>query len=143
MSITKAFRDTLQGNGPVAAIVGDRVRIEWPKSETYPYLTIINITNLPEHHMTAAAGLVFARLQIDCWTRSRMKTEALSTLVREALDGRPASAMGNDNLDVSSVHLVEGPSNEDSPPTDQSRVAVYRDRLDFTAWHAQSVPTFA
>ncbi len=149
MSITSAFCDLLRADAAVLAIVGYdnnglvNVHDGWVLDAKRPYITVIAISDTPEHHMTAAAGVTSARLQVDCWTDTRWEAADLSTAVREALDGRPSGAMGDDSLVVHSVRLLDGPANNDEPPVDKSDTPIFRDRLDFNAWYDQSVPTFA
>jgi hypothetical protein len=141
--ITRAFRDHLGDDSTVTDIVGSKIRRSWVQNESPPYITIIKISDIPEHHMTAAAGLTVSRVQIDCWETSRHKAETLSTAVREALDGRPGGTLGDQNVIVRMLHLDAGPSELDEPPTDEGADGEYRDMMEFLVGYTQSVPTFA
>ena len=140
-SVSRAVRDHLLDNSGVTDIVGDKVRESWSHHDQLPFVTIDGPHTSPEHHQTAATGWVESRLDIDCWEESRGKAEALSTAVREALYRKAVGTMGDEDLVVRSAMLVDGPEAMDQSPTDGGKTGPFRDRLDFSVWHEQSVPT--
>lgn len=142
MSLRTAIYDHLGDETDITDVVSDRIYPDVaPEGADLPYITVNVVSTFHSHHMTAASGLAQARVQIDCWTTSSTGRETLSEAVREALDGYRGGSMGDDSLDVRSVHL-EDDAQTYEPPTTGSDVGVFRQRMDFMIWYAESVPTF-
>lgn len=141
MSLTEAIRDHLLDNSAVTDIVGEAVRESWAHHDQLPFVTIDGPHTSPEHHQTAELGRVESMLQIDCWHKSRGHVTVLSTAVRKALYRKTAAAMGGDALSVGPMMCVDGTRAMDQEPTDGSKGGVFRDRMEFSVWHAQEVST--
>ena len=141
-SITEAMRDHLKDNAAVAAIVGEQVRESFAHFDEMPYVTIHGPHTTPENHQTGASARVSSKIQIDCWEkRSRGHVAVLSTAVREALLRTSEGTMGNDDMTVRSVTLIDGPSAMDQPATDGGKGGLFRDMQEFLVWHEQSQPS--
>lgn len=141
MSIKDDLYTYLINDSGIAAAVSDRVYpLTAPTSAALPYITLQRISCPHVHHMGAASGLCDSRFQIDCWAENSVDAETASEAVREALDGYQHSTM--ENTDVRAVFL-EDESDTYEPPDDASEVGVFRNRMDFIIWYAESIPTFA
>ena len=142
MSITEAIRDHLKDNEAVAAIVEDRVYESFAQFGAMPYVTIDGPHTTPVNHQKGASARVSSKIQIDCWEkRSRGCAAVLGKAVREALLRTSEGTMGDDDMVVRSVTLIDGPSAMDQPATDGGKGGLFRDMQEFLVWHEQSVPS--
>lgn len=110
---------------------------------TLPAITVQAVSHTHEAHMTAAAGLAKAVLQVDCWAATYLGARALSEAVRAELDGyrytSTSSKWGTNN--IRRVLLAnENPLYEGTD--DGSDAGAYRVSQDYDVWHTETVPTF-
>jgi len=135
----KAIYDRLNADTGITLSVVDRIYPELaPKSDALPYITLHRVSNNHLHHLSGAAGLVTQRYQIDCWASDSVTLETLSEAVRNNLDGFEHGSWGT--VDVKDVKL-SSENDQFIQPTDASEVGVFRTSMDFTIWHAESMPT--
>jgi len=144
MSIESALYTRLKAVSAVTTIVGtgNSARIYpdvAPPSATLSYITYTVVSDSSEQHMTAAAGLASAVIQIDCWAASSVNRGALREAVRGALDGARQQTWGT--VQVRSVMREQSRSTWEKPE-DGSEVGVFRASMDFRFWYVESVPTF-
>lgn len=86
--IRSALRGYLLADAGIAALVGARVYpSKMPQGNTQDCIVYQRVSNSGYHHMTGPMGLARPRLQIDCWSRSSDRANALANLVKERIDG--------------------------------------------------------
>lgn len=86
--IRSALRAYLLADGSISALVGTRVYpMKMPQGVTSDSIVYQRVSNTGFHHMTGAVGLARPRLQIDCWSQSADRANALANLVKERIDG--------------------------------------------------------
>lgn len=143
MNLKENVHDWLASIGGVTdAVAAADIYIEVADSgATVPYITIAQISTDHEHHMGGASGLAQARMQIDVWADSETNRNTVSEALRDAFDGY-SGTMGDDSVNVRSVFLAEEAETYE-PPTDGSQQGVYRNRMDFTIWYVESVPSLS
>ena len=108
---------------------------------TFPYIVFGQDSSNHEHHQGGAAGLTEGRWEFNIFADTPLSAEAAGTELREALDGFQRADMGDDDLDVRSVHL----QTEDTvyiPGQQDKKDGAFNKRMDFMIWHAETVPTF-
>lgn len=70
------------------AELGGRVYPRWVKQATArPYVTLVLISEVPEHGLGGPCGLINSRVQVDVWADNQPDVERLATLIRHLLDG--------------------------------------------------------
>ena len=139
MTIEAAVYSRLGAVAGVTALVSTRIYPDQgPQKPTDPYITFRVVSERHEHHMTAAAGGVFARVQIDCWSRTSEDAAAVGEAVRNALQGWTGTA---GSVAVKLSHLANRFSMP-AGPSDGSDAAWHRATLDFLMGHTETVPTF-
>lgn len=145
MSMRTALHAELADDTTIAGLVGIRIRPGVAgKADALPYIVYNKITDVPAHHMTAAAGLTTTHWQIDCYAGSASAADTLAEAVRDALDGFPAGTMGSgDNTANVRGCRLHGTTDDYIPPAEGQEYGVYRRIMEFEIWHTQSVPTFA
>lgn len=143
--VAAAFRDHLEADGAVAAIVGTKIRRGRAREsdEKEAHIVIVQTPGASFHHQGGATDLALARVEVNCYAPSRGVANLISEAVREALDGRPKGALGDDSLVVDSVVQDGPPIQLDFAPKDGSELGEFRDQLTYDAYYRQSVPTFA
>jgi hypothetical protein len=87
--IGNAISKKLLAEPSVTAITSTRV---WPdtlpKNAVIPAVVYSVISNIPEHHLTGAAAIAQARVQLDCYASTRDAANELGETVRLAIDGQ-------------------------------------------------------
>ena len=134
MTIKAALHDHLVG----LDVVGDRVF--WglaPQGQQRPYIVLHRVTADHDYHLGGSSGLVEDLFQIDCVADSAEAAEDLSEAVRDGLDTFRGDMRG---VFVNDVHLRDE-SDEPMIPVGSSGASVVRNRMDFSIWHAEAVPT--
>lgn len=140
MSLLTDIRSRLIADAGVSAITTRIAMSISRQSDGLPRMTLHTISGNHEHHMTAAVGLVQARIQIDCHSTSAVNADALAEAVRQSLDGY-RGAIGSTN--VSTCHLADERSLV-TPPVDgrDQTGGVFTKQLDFLIGYRVTVPTF-
>lgn len=140
MTIESALYNELSTTAEVTAVVGTRIYPQIaPESVAYPFITYSVITDNPEHHMGGAAGLTHVTMQIDVWAETIAERVSISEVIRNDLDGRTGT-MGAEALDIRSCFLINRANFIESDAEGKS-APVFRSSMDFSIWHASSLPT--
>jgi len=138
MSVQSAIRTKLLASAGVTSLVGTRITLKTaPTNYGYPRITLNLINTNTDHHLGGASGLANSRVQVDCWSKTSTQATALGAAVRSALDTYSGTS---DGLVIDSC-IIEDESDEYEAPTDGSQRGTHRTRIDFSVWHAQSVPS--
>ena len=106
-----------------------------------PAITIQTVSHRHEQHMTAAAGIANATIQIDCWAASAIAARTVADEVRAELDGYTAAAGKMGAVDVRRVSLINESDNYNTAG-DGSDAGTYRIIQDYSIWHLENVPSF-
>lgn len=104
------------------------------------YVTWSRVDGVHARHLTAGAGCVADRYDVNVWSRKLSDAEQLADRLREVLDNFGPGEIGDaeDQATVQGVFLdADGHSFE--PPTDGSAEGWHRIRLEFVFWRAESV----
>ena len=135
MSIEIALVSLLTSDADVNAKVGSRIfPIYVPKGQPLPAITYQEISGVRDPIMKGASGLVNARYQINCWTKTNKEARKLADLVRIALspedDDYPKTVEG---VIIDAVMLL----NENDVPSvygDNEEMSGNGKMLDFNVW---------
>ena len=141
MSIKDALYDLLIADTAVSDEVSARVHPQFaPASSALPYIVLQQVSADHFEHMTAAAGMVTVRVQIDCYAATNISLELVVEAVREALDGFRGD-MGTPAVAVRRCHL-EGDRDGLVPSSGKDEKHTFRRNMDFMISHTETVPTF-
>jgi hypothetical protein len=135
MSIEKALVSLLINDTDVSGKVGSRIfPIFVPAGQSLPSITYQEISGVRDSTMKGASGLVNARFQINCWTKTYREARELADLVRVALapknDIYPDTVEG---VNISAIMLL----NENDVPSvhsDDEEMSGHGKMLDFSVW---------
>ena len=135
MSIEAAIIRLLNDDPDVVKLVGNRIfPIFVPKKRKLPAITYQQISGPRDNTMDGASGLVNARYQINCWSRTYKGADELAEEVRDALspkdDSYPKTVAG---VLVRAVMLF----NENDVPSvrsDNEEMSGFGKMLDFNIW---------
>lgn len=137
--IGRGVRTYLAAQTPVSDLVSTRIYPDaLPQDATLPCIVYTVISDTSEHHLTAAAGIGFALVQVDCFAATRLSATAVSEAVRGEMDGY-RGAMGSETVRV--CHLTNR-FFEYGVPEAGDDVGLYRSMLEFRIGHTESIPTF-
>ena len=140
MTIESALFSYLSTKASVFAAVGTRIFPEVaPERAAYPFITYTLVGDVPEHHMTSAAGLTNVTMQIDIWSETFALAVSVSEIIRNALDGF-TGPLGTENLGIRTCHLENRITIPESD-IEGGQNPVFRKSMDFLIWHVESVPT--
>lgn len=138
--IGRGVRTYLAAQAAVSSLVGTRIYPDaLPQDATRPALVFTVISSVGEHHLTAAAGIARAIVQIDCYADTRLAANALSEAVRGEMQGY-RGAMGSEY--VQCCHLQNRIYDYDTPEHGSDQ-GLYRVIMEWLIWHTESVPTFS
>lgn len=141
MSLKKALYTYLTAQVGITNLVSTRLYPSVaPESAAKPYAVFSEVTSDHKHHLTASAGLVIRRIQIDLYGTTALGLDALKEAFRAELDGF-RGVMGTDSLDVRHVMLsneIDGFNN----PIDGDQTGIHTTILEYEICHSESVPTF-
>ena len=133
----------LAASTPITALVSDRIFPNAiPPAESFPCITFNRLSTEQPHHMTAAAGVQSARIQVDCWAKGRggySSAAAIAEAVRDRMDGYRGT-MGT--VTVKTTHLHEQRDDYEAP-TDAAELGVFKVSQDYLIWYSVSAPSFA
>lgn len=133
----------LRRSNAVVSVVGARiVSEEIPQTVNKPYLSVMQIDRVHEHHMTAADGVAHARVQVDSYARTRAQVEDLADNVRLTLDGFTGEVtVGSKSLTIKTSRLISDNSDFVRDLTG-SDTGTKRVSHDYEVWYPETVPTF-
>ena len=112
MNIEKAIYSILSSTPAVTGIVASNifpVFVPQPGNDNLPAITYQQISGIRDHVMTGPTGLVEARFQINCWSKTYKETEDLANAVRTTLDGYSDTIMGTWIQAVMILNKGDGP----------------------------------
>jgi hypothetical protein len=122
----------LLANAGLAGLVGTRVYwVERPQAEQLPALTLTKISAPRAYTMKGSAGLVAARVQVDCWAETFGTAKLVARSLVAAIGGRRFDAGGVSFRGV----FVEDENDTSEPRPGGGRMS--RTRLDLLLWHSE------
>lgn len=128
--IAPGIRNAILADGPVAAIVVDRVWfVKLPQKPTYPAITLESISGDPHNCLNELPALTWSRIRVNCWAKTYEAAYELATAVEDALNGHKISATG---IEVRSV-VADGMRDFYEPA-----VEAYYVTQDYRIWHRAS-----
>lgn len=135
MSIETALVSMLTSDADVNAKVGSRIfPVFVPKGQTLPAITYQEISGIRDSHMKGSSGLVQARYQINCWTKTYRAARELADLVRIAL--APENDNYPDTIEGVSIQAIMLLNENDVPSihSDNEELSGHGKMLDFSVW---------
>jgi hypothetical protein len=105
-----------------------------------PRVVYTRISRDGQHHMQAASGLVYLRIQFDIFAKHESEASAIADAMRNRLDGYRGTitTLGEDRrFDVVQIENERG---ESVPPTDGSDKITFRRMVDVFVGCAESIP---
>lgn len=136
MSLANAIYSRLSGYSDLSDLVGARIYPQVaPASAASPYIVFQRISTPREHSSRGPAGLVRPRVQVDCYGATQVDADNVSDAVRHALDGFAGTVGGVRILHSTLVDEAD----EIAASIAGSEAHVYRRRMDFLVWHAETI----
>ena len=137
----EAFTNYLLGSTDLAALVS--TRITWvmrPQASLLPSIVLHKISGAPEYSDEGEAGLLSARIQIDCWATNVppdsgyaiAKNVSRQVMARLSGDG---AAFTQDGIEFQASFNEDG---QDSFERGAGGEDLYRTRLDFIIWYKET-----
>lgn len=125
-----AFIALLLADAPIAALAGDRVYPgRRPQGSTFPSIVCTRISGQPLYVDEGRAGLLDARMQVDCWAQTYTEAKTLARAVDTLLSAFSGVFAG---VNFSYIMLdLENDLNESG--ANQSEY-LFRVSMDFIVW---------
>lgn len=133
MSIEKAIVSILSNAAAVTGIVGSHIFpifVPQQAKDKLPAITYQQISAPRDHVMSGPTGLVNARFQISCWSKTYLELRDFADAVRTTLDGYADTVLGTEIQAV--LLLDEGDMPSINPENETLRS--FGKRLDFEFW---------
>lgn len=105
-----------------------------------PRVAYTRISRAGNHHMRAASGLVYLRIQFDIFAKHENEAAAIADAMRNRLDGFRGVITTNDEPLRFDVVQIENERGESVPPTDGSDKITFRRMVDVFVGCAESIP---
>lgn len=124
------LRARLTGDAAIAAVV-KRASIAWgdrPQASALPGITLDTISDARPQHMEGFQDLRGTQVQADVWSDDKLQARDIREMVIAAV--APVATVGATRFDRSFVDRME--SSFEATETG----IIYRERIDFTVWHA-------
>lgn len=120
----------------LVALISDRVYgMKIPQGATLPLLVYTRVSTPREltHDTTGATGtLENPRFQFDAYGTTALAVQAITTQLREALNGKTGSiGAGANQMTIQAAYVVDEVPEYDVP------TELYRQRSEFIIWHAE------
>lgn len=113
----------------LTAIVGDRVRPGWRAADDpLPSVSCFVVSDAAGHHLSGRCGYAIARVQIDCWARTRAQAVAVARSIQRAIDGEIGGWTG---FTMHWCGMIDSRDFTDAPPDGSSR-PTHRVSSDYT-----------
>ena len=114
-----------------------------PQGDAVPAMVIEYTGSEHVRHLTGAAGLAEASIQITSYSTSSLEAEQMGNAVRLVLDGYDSETGAMGSLGTLSVRKVELMSDDlrYNDPVDASDVGIYSLEQDFSLWYSETVPS--
>ena len=120
------------------AVGGARIYpIVLPQAVTEPSLVYNTVSEVNDHHMQGASGLVMQRIQIDAWAREPDDADTIARLAKERLDGFRGTMGGYGSPPVGTPVNVQGVFAETAFTSYEDGSKLYRVSRDFLIWYAE------
>lgn len=127
----EAFIALLLADSSLDAQVGNR--IYWARRPqeipAMPAIVLFRITGDRDNHMTAASGLVFSRVQCDCYGETYASAKQTARALRDIVNGYNASSGGTDFQGI----FID--SERDTNETEADGRHLFRTSIDLDIWH--------
>jgi len=130
MNIEKAIVSILSNASAVTDIVGTHIFpifIPQPAKDNLPAVTYQQISGPRNHVMSGPTGLVSARFQINCWSKTYKGLREFANAVRTTLDGYTGTIFG---MWIQSVTLLDE-GDVPSIKAENEQLSSFGKRLDF------------
>lgn len=111
-----------------------------PQGDALPAMVIEYTGSEHVRHLTGAAGLAEASLQITSYSTSSLEAEQMGDAVRLVLDGYDSETGAMGSLSVRKVELMSDDLRYNDP-VDASDVGIYSLEQDFSLWYSETVPS--
>ena len=135
MSIESALWRYLLEHASLRPLVQDRIYRDVALSErlpAFPYLTLSQSGENPEHYLLGFAGITNARLVLEAWCETAQQRDVLAAALQTALPNW--SQTQREGVMVRSAFVVEQ-VDAFVPPTDSSERGVFQRSLDLDVWY--------
>ena len=135
MSIEKALISIMNSDADVSAKVGNRIfPVFVPAGQTLPAITYQEISGVRDSVMKGASGLVQARYQINCWTKTYKAARELADLVRISLT--PENDSYPEDIEGTNIQAIMLLNENDVPSihSDNEELSGHGKMLDFSVW---------
>ena len=121
-----------------ASVGGARIfAIKLPQGEERLSIVHSRISALGDHHMQGASGLVRARLQIDCWSKSDADAaDLLARQVKERIDGYRGSMRWGEDSPAEAI-VVQGIFCESEREDYDDVAKMFRSSKDYLIWYEE------
>jgi len=130
MNIEKAIVSILSNASAVTGIVASNIFpifVPQPAKDNLPAITYQQISGPRDHVMSGPTGLVDARFQINCWSKTYKESEELANAVRTTLDGYADTVLGTEIQVVMLLDEGDVPSIK----AENEELSSFGKRLDF------------
>lgn len=104
-----------------------------PQSESLPYTLVTEVSASEVSSMSGPSGLVYPRVQVDCYAYSQCEASEAAAEVKRQLDGFRGDMVGTK---VQGCHWVDRRS-LDEPTTASDDRAVFRVMQQFIVWYEE------
>jgi hypothetical protein len=144
----QALYKLLTGSTALVAIVGTRIgpatgEPVFDAGQGITHITYRRVDTIDHVHMTAASGLQFTRIQVDCFSKSYSTTKSMIELLRSATLGYSGTVtVGSDTVNVQEIQLENAFDAYVQPKSGQG-IGLYKASIDVILFHNASIPTFA
>lgn len=110
------------------------------ETTTLPRVVYSKFSRDGQHHMGAASGLVYLRIQFDIFAKDKDQADDIAEAFRNRLDGYRGTITTLGESRRFDVVQVENDRDEFVPPTDGSDQITYRRMIDVFVGCAESIP---
>ncbi len=147
MAITAqdALIQMIKDDSDVSSLAGSRVFPDIaPENPRKPYVVVTQISAPRPHHMGGASGIVFNRLQVDGFAKSRLQAKDLKDRIRLATDGYTGTvSVAAQTFTFRRCDMVSDNDAYVQPVPGEDTGGVRQISLDYETTNAETVPTFS
>lgn len=109
--VVSAVRTYLLANASVSSVIAQRLYLDVLKQNaTLPAATITKVSETHPHTISNRSGMVKTRLQIDCYSKQRLVTDALAESIYKS--GIAAVKGTTNGVNIRGVMIEDGRRNE-------------------------------
>lgn len=140
LEIGELLANYLAGAAQVTTYVADRIRPDaLDVKDRLPAIRYETITATPWHNLQGAAGKGEARVQFDCYGRTRREANQVGKAVRDVLDGLARVTLSDSVTVYDCVADVTYDRRE--PPGDGGQQWRCKRVIDFIVTHSEATPS--